>query len=168
MSPDHVIRRSQRRILGSQQELRSAVVEVTAVAGRMLSIFTHDLEPQIYAHDDFLEAVKRFVLSRSFTRVRVLIAEPSRAMKNSNRFVAMGRRLNSYIEFRHLREEYREGHREAYLIADDHGLVFRADATRWEGLSDTFEPTVARKYLTRFDELWVACEPAQEIRELRI
>lgn len=168
MTPDHVIRRSQRRIITSQDELRSAVVEVTAVANRMLSIFTHDLEPNIYAHDAFLDAVKRFVLSRSFTRVRVLIAEPSRAMKISNRFVAMGRRLNSYIEFRHLPDEDRPAHPEAYLIADDHGLVFRADAKRFEGLSDTFEPTVARKYLNRFDALWAACEPAREIRELRV
>ena len=167
MTHEQIIRRSQRRILASQQEVRAAVVEVTGVAQRMLSIFTHDLEPQIYAHDDFLEAVKRFVLSRSFTRVRVLIAEPSRAMKLSNRFVTMGRRLNSYIEFRHLHEELRV-YSEAYMIADDSALMFRADAARWEGLSDTFEPAVARKYLARFEELWVACEPAQELRELRL
>ena len=162
-----VIRRSRRRVLSSQQQLRAAVVEVTGVASRMLSIFTHDLEPAIYSHDDFLEAAKRFVLSRSFTRVRVLIADPRRAMKGSNRFVTMGRRLNSYIEFRHLHEELRT-YREAYLIADDSALVYRADSERWDGLSDTFEPGVARKYLTCFDELWTACEPAQELRELRI
>jgi hypothetical protein len=162
-----VIRRSRRRVLSSQQQLRAAVVEVTGVASRMLSIFTHDLEPAIFSHDDFLEAAKRFVLSRSFTRVRVLIADPRRAMKGSNRFVTMGRRLNSYIEFRHLHEELRT-YREAYLIADDSALVYRADSERWDGLSDTFEPGVARKYLTRFEELWSACEPAQELRELRI
>jgi len=162
-----VIRRSRRRVLSSQQQLRAAVVEVTGVASRMLSIFTHDLEPAIFSHDDFLEAAKRFVLSRSFTRVRVLIADPRRAMKGSNRFVTMGRRLNSYIEFRHLHEELRT-YREAYLIADDSALVYRADSERWDGLSDTFEPGVARKYLTRFEELWTACEPAQELRELRI
>lgn len=167
MTQQQIIRRSQRRILANQQEVRAAVVEVTGVAQRMLSIFTHDLEPQIYAHDDFLEAAKRFVLSRSFTRVRVLIAEPSRAIKISHRFVTMGRRLNSYIEFRHLHEELRV-YPEAYLIADDSALMFRADASRWEGLSDTFEPAVARKYLSRFEELWVACEPAQELRELRM
>ena len=168
MSQDpQVIRRSQRRMLSNQQQLRAAVVEVTAVAGRMLSIFTPDLEPAIYSHDDFLEAVKRFVLSRSFTRVRVLIADPQRAMKGSNRFVSMGRRLNSYIEFRHLHEELRT-YREAYLIADDTALVYRADAERWDGLSDTFEPGVARKYLSRFEELWTACEPSQELRELRL
>jgi hypothetical protein len=162
-----VIRRSRHRVLSSQQQLRAAVVEVTGVANRMLSIFTQDLEPAIYSHDDFLEAAKRFVLSRSFTRVRVLIADPRRAMKGSNRFVTMGRRLNSYIEFRHLHEELRT-YREAYLIADDSALVYRADSERWDGLSDTFEPGVARKYLTRFEELWIACEPAQELRELRI
>ena len=38
------------------------------LANRVLSIFTHDLEPQIYDQDDFLETLKRFVLARSYAR----------------------------------------------------------------------------------------------------
>ena len=156
-----------RQVLSTQEEYRAAVCEITGLADRALAILTPDLEPDIYDHDDFLEALKRFILARSFARVRVLISDPSRALKTGNRFVSMGRRLNSYIEFRHLKEEYRE-HPEAFCIADDTALAFRADAERWEGMSDTYEPAVARKYLDTFDELWVACEVERELSQLHL
>jgi hypothetical protein len=42
-----------RQILTSVADVRAAVIQVTGVANRTLSILTHDLEPEIYDHDDF-------------------------------------------------------------------------------------------------------------------
>ena len=47
------------------------------------------------------------VLKRRYSRIRVLIADPVRAIKNGNQFVYLGRRLNTYIEFRNVREDLR-------------------------------------------------------------
>lgn len=152
-----------RQVMSTKDEVRAAVVEVASLATRTLAIMTHDLEPDIYAHDDFLETVKRFLLARSFARIRVLIVDPSRALKNGNEFVSIGRRLNSYIEFRNAKEEHRN-HSEAFCIADASALVYRADAHRWHGMADTYEPAVCAKYLETFEEMWKACEPAPELR----
>ena len=159
--------KSTRQILSTQDEFRTAVSGITGVADRALAILTPDLEPEIYDHDDFLESLKRFILARTFARVRVLISDPSRALKTGNRFVTMGRRLNSYIEFRHVKEEYRN-HPEAFCIADDVAIAFRANGDKWEGMSDTAEPAMVRKYLDMFDELWVACEVETELRQLHL
>jgi hypothetical protein len=148
--------RGVRQIISSKDETRAAVVEVTGLANRALAIFTPDLEPEIYDHDDFLETLKRFVLSRSFARVRVLISDPARALKSGNRFVDMGRRLNSYIEFRNVKPERRD-RAEAFCVADDHAIVYRARCDSWEGMADTYEPAVAKKYLAMFDEIWNDC-----------
>jgi len=164
---EHRKRRGQRLVLATIEDVRAAVSEITSLADRTLAILTHDLEPDIYDHDDFLEPLKRFVLARTFARVRVLIADPGRAMKDGNRFVAMGRRLNSYIEFRHVKPQYRN-HPEAFCIADDYALVYRARAESWEGVADTYEPAVARRYLDVFDELWHACEVEPELRQLHV
>jgi hypothetical protein len=160
-------RRGVRQVLSTKEEIRAAVAQVTGVAQRGLSILTHDLEPEIYDHDDFLETLKRFILARPFARVRVLIADPVRAMKDGNRFVSMGRRLNSYIEFRNVKPQYRN-HAEAFCIADEHAIVYRARAESWEGMSDTYEPAIARRYLDMFDELWHACEIEPELRQLHL
>jgi hypothetical protein len=160
-------KRGVRQVLTTVDEVRAAVIQVTGVANRTLSILTHDLEPEVYDHDDFLETLKKFILARTFARVRVLILEPTRVVLSASRFVAMGRRLNSYIEFRRALPEMTE-HPEAFFIADEHALVYRARAETWDGVSDTYEPAVARMYLSKFESLWNACEIEPEVRQLQI
>ena len=91
----------------------------------------------------------------------------ARAVKSGNQFVHLGRRLNTYIEFRHVREDLRT-HAEAFCIADQTALVYRLQASRWEGIADTHEPAVAKLYGTMFDEIWLASEVATEFRQLGI
>jgi hypothetical protein len=165
--PEPARPRGVRQVLTNVAEVRAAVIQVTGVANRTLSIMTHDLEPDVYDHDDFLETLKKFILARSFARVRVLILEPARVLLSASRFVAMGRRLNSYIEFRRVTPELSE-HPDAFFIADDHGLVYRARAESWDGVSDTYAPAVARMYLSKFETLWNACEIEPEVRQLQI
>jgi len=90
-----------------------------------------------------------------------------RTIRLGNRLVGLGRRLNTYIEFRNVHEDYRE-HREAFLLADDVALLYRINHTRWEGIADTCEPAVARRYLSLFDEIWAASENSRELRQLRV
>ncbi|MEL7023763.1 MAG: hypothetical protein AAGL69_08435 [Pseudomonadota bacterium] len=157
----------QRWVLSSPADMRAAAASICRSAERKVSIVTRDLEPGVYDHADFLEAVKKLILSRRFARVRVLIADPSRAIKNGNRLVTMGRRLNSFIEFRNVHDDYREIP-EAYCIADDRAIAYRLDATRWDGIADSDARPVARTYLTRFDEIWAASEVENEFRRLHL
>ena len=54
-----------RSILTTLEEYRAAVAEIAKRASASLSIYTPDLEPQLYDQDGFLEPVKRLVLARS-------------------------------------------------------------------------------------------------------
>jgi len=158
---------SKRWVISTQEEMRQAAIEVVKEATRKVSIFTHNLEPGIYDDPEFLEIIKKLVLSQTYARIRVLIADPSRAVKNGNNFVHLGRRLNTYIEFRHVREDLRT-HAEAFCIADETALVYRLQANRWEGIADTHEPAVAKLYSKMFDEIWLASEVEIEFRQLGI
>lgn len=160
-------KKGRRWVISTQEEMRRAVIEVASEATRRVSIFTHDLEPGIYDDADFLEVVKRLVLSQAYARIRVLIADPSRAVKNGNALVHLGRRLNTYIEFRHVREDLRT-HAESFCIADETALVYRLQASRWEGIADTYEPSIAKVYGRMFDEIWHASEVEFEFRQLGI
>jgi len=159
--------KGKRWVISTRDEMRQAVIEVAREASRKVSIFTHDLDPGIYDDPDFLEIVKRMVLRQSYARIRVLIADPSRAIKNGNQFVHLGRRLNTYIEFRHVRDDLRT-HAESFCIADETALVYRLQHERWEGIADTYEPAVAKLYGKMFDEIWLASEVEIEFRQLGI
>ena len=67
----------------------------------------------------FLEPLKRLVLARGHARLRVLISDPARVVREGNRFVQMARRLTSYIELRNVPPEFRDNPA-AFIIADDH------------------------------------------------
>ncbi|HSN51593.1 MAG TPA: hypothetical protein VLS87_03610 [Woeseiaceae bacterium] len=164
---EEVREKGRRWVISTREETRQAVIDVARAATRRVSIFTHDLEPGIYDDPEFLEVIKRLVLSQAYARIRVLIADPARAIKNGNNFVHLGRRLNTYIEFRHVREDLRT-HAESFCIADETALVYRLQASRWEGIADTYEPAVARLYGKMFDEIWLASEVELEFRQLGI
>lgn len=156
-------KQGERRVLSSKDEIKAAIIDATSNASRALAILTPDLEPEIYDQTDFLDVLKRFILARSFARVRVLITQPSRSLTAGNQFVAMAHRLNSYIELRHLKPEIGE-RQDAFFIADEKAIVYRTHADSWDGMSDPCEPAVARYYLEAFDELWHACATEAELR----
>lgn len=151
------------RVLASLEELRAAVVTVAGGAQRLMSIYTPDLEPELYDQTPFLEVVKRFVLARSFAKVRVLLGDSTRLMRDGNRFVAMGRRLTSYIDIRVV-QGFPKHRAPAYLIADDRAIVYRARTDQWNAVADFNNPPMARVHLTEFDEVWNANAPDHQLR----
>jgi len=142
-------------VLASVDEVRRATESVAGSAKRLLSIFTPDLEPDLYDHPAFLEIVKRFVLGRSFAKVRVVVRDHARLNGGNHRFVAMARRLSTCLEIRIRAPQYRELV-SAYCIADDRAIVHRLRADRWDGIVGFNTPPVARQYLQDFDAVWQA------------
>ncbi|MBX5462186.1 MAG: hypothetical protein IRZ28_13990 [Steroidobacteraceae bacterium] len=153
-------------VLTSLAEARAAVNKAAGLAQRLISIYTPDLEPDLYDQSAFLEVMKHFVLSRSFSKVRVLLVEPSRVMRDSNRFVAMGRRLSSCIDIRYVSGDAPQ-RASAYLIADDRAIVYRMRSDTWDGIADFNNPAVAKLYLTEFDAVWNASAPEHGLRVAR-
>jgi hypothetical protein len=156
-----------RRVISGHDDARQAAEEVARLARKSLVIFTHDLEPSIYDQNSFIEIVKRLVLSRAYARIRVLVARPQRAVKDGHRLVTLGRRLNSYVEFRNIHKDYMD-RTEAYIIADDFAISYRLDANRWDGIADTCSPAVAKRYLGDFDAIWAASLQEPELRVVHL
>jgi hypothetical protein len=142
-------------VLNSLEEVQRATESVAGSAKRLLSIFTPDLEPDLYDHPAFLEIIKRFVLGRSFAKVRVVVRDHARLSGGNNRFVAMARRLTTCLEIRIRAAQYRDLVA-GYCIADDRAIVYRTRADRWDGIVGFNTPPVARQYLQEFDAVWQA------------
>jgi hypothetical protein len=155
---DHV------RVISSLEEMRAAVDAVALSAQRLMSIYTPDLEPDLYDQNAFLEIVKRFVLARRFAKVRVLLSDSSRLLRDNNRFIAMGRRLTSCIDIRPATGVAKQ-RACGYLIADDRAIVYRVHSDRWDGVADLNNPPVARQYLDEFDEIWHASAADEASRQ---
>ncbi len=154
------------RVIASLEDMRAAVDVVAASAQRLMTIYTPDLEPDLYDQNGFLEIVKRFVLARRFAKVRVLLSDSGRLLRDNNRFIAMGRRLTSCIDIRPVVGAARQ-RASAYLIADDRAIVYRVHPDRWDGVADLNNPPIARQYLDEFDEIWQASASDELSRQAR-
>ena len=156
-----------RSILTTVDEYRAAVAEIATRAQRSLAIYTPDLEPQLYDHDLFLEPMKRLVLARSHARVRVLISDPARVVREGNRFLQMARRLTSYLDLRNVSSDFRSNPC-AFIVADDRAIAYRQQASRWDGIVEFDDVNVVRRYMTYFDEAWVGSVTQPELRATAI
>jgi len=145
-------------VLTSMEEMRSACNQVASSAQRLISIYTQDFEPQLYDHSEFLGIIKRFVLGRNFAKVRVVLTDGSKLLRDGNRFVGMARRLTSYIDIRIMRVPVPQ-HAASYIIADDRAVVLRARPRTWEGIANFNHPPIARTHLAEFEAVWLANEP---------
>jgi len=147
-------------------EVRAAVNEIAATAQRLISIYTPDLEPDLFDQTAFLEIIKHFVLTRSFSKVRVLLAEPTRVMRDSNRFVAMGRRLSSCIDIRYVAAQSpQRALRVSHRRRPGDRLPY---ARRQLGRCRRHQQSAGRRlYLQEFDQVWNASAVERGLRTAR-
>jgi len=156
-----------RSILSTLDEYRSAVAEIAKRANRSMSIYTPNLEPLIYDQDMFLEPLKRLVLARGHARLRVLISDPARVVREGNRFMQMARRLTSFIELRNVPPEFRDNPA-AFIIADASAIAYRQQCSRWDGIVEFNDQQVVKRYLAYFDEVWAVSLIQPELRATAI
>ena len=155
------------QVLTSVVDVRQTTAAVIATGQRLISIFTPDLEPQLYDDPQVIEVIKRFVLSHSFAKVRVLLRDHTRHTGSGSRFMSMARRLTSYLELRILVPQFH--HLTAsYCVSDDRGIVYRMRSDRWDGIAAVNSPPVARQYLQEFDAAWLASHDQHHRRAARM
>jgi len=132
-----------------------------------LEIFSRLLDPELYDREPFLEAVSNLCVRNRKARIRILVREPSPAVKRGHRLIELSRRISSSIEIRQPHPDYRQ-HNEAFLIADQCGLILRGMADRFEGTANFYSLIPAQRKLDFFTEVWDRSESHPEFRRLHI
>jgi hypothetical protein len=143
-----------RTLLASVEDVRTAATTVASLAQRVLTIQTHELESQVFEYPPFLAAVKRLVLGPRFAKVRVLVLNPGRIMYSRHEFIAVARKLTSYIEIRNAQAPFRDNPA-TYMVADDQATYYRLQHREWQGICVLRDAAVARMHLDRFDAGWI-------------
>jgi hypothetical protein len=145
------------QVLTTLEDVRTATRRAVANAQRLLSIYSLDLEPQVYEQPGFIDLVKRFLLSHSFAKIRLLTHRPV-PYTSPHKLAAMRRRLSGHIEIRTVNTQF-AARTSGMLIADSRAIVYRAQVTSWEGVAGFEQPPIAKLYLQEFDEMWLASVP---------
>ena len=135
------------------EQARAHALALLQQAQRSLCIYSHDLEPWLYHHSSVQQACTRFQLSSPRARLRILLRDPTRAVKEGHRLLALPRRLSSNLHIRKLNPDY-ASEELVFLIADDRGLFVRPELDQQSGYTLYNDPARVRQRQTQFDQAW--------------
>lgn len=132
-------------------------------AQRSLCIYSADLDPWLYHHSSIQEACTRFLLASPKNRLRILVKDISRAVKQGHRLLGLSRRLSSNLHIRLLHPDY-PSEEVAFLLADDRGLLLRPEPEQFAGYALYQDPARVRLRQAQFDQAWQTSITAPDVR----
>lgn len=151
----------------SSAELNIAALEVLNEARRSVCVYTRDLEPVLLDTRPLLDALQRVALRGRGAAIRILVQDPTRAMREGHRLVEQARRLSSVYQFRQPQAEDLQ-YTGAFLVTDQAGFVQRVLADRPDGEGHTRDVARANALLRYFNEVWERSAPPAELRALNL
>ena len=153
--------------LATREDNRLAATLLAARAHWAVELFTSDLEPALYDQAPFIDALTGLALGSPRARVRILVKDLERTIKEGHRLVELARRLSSYVQIRRVHEDYQQDSQSFFLV-DDYGLLHRRFAARFEGTLSCKAPLEVRRLRALFDEIWDRSEPEADLRRLHL
>lgn len=154
--------------LGSIESTVTASLHLINAARRELCIFSRELEYDLYAQDDIVEALKQFVLRNRNSEVRIIIQEPAKLHGQSHPILELAQRLSSHFLLRAPVEEDDLQYPSAFMVNDSDGYLFRLLGERFEGHWSPNLPARHRQLRDEFKRAWQRSLPCTEFRALGI
>jgi hypothetical protein len=145
------------------QAARAHALAMLQQAQRSLCIYSTDLEPWLYHHRSVQEACTRLLLANPKNRLRILVKDLSRAVKQGHRLLGLSRRLSSNLHIRKLHPDY-PSEEIAFLLADDCGLLLRPEPEQFAGYALYQDPARVRLRQRQFDQAWQASITDPDVR----
>ncbi|WP_370295478.1 histone acetyltransferase HPA2 [Pseudomonas benzenivorans] len=135
------------------EQARAHALALLQQARRNLCIFSDDLEPWLYHHSSVQDACARFLLANPKNRLRILLRDVTRAVKDGHRLLSLSRRLSSNLQIRKLHPDY-PAEDLAFLLVDDCGLLLRPELDQFAGYALYQDPARVRLRQAQFDQAW--------------
>ncbi|VXD01052.1 conserved hypothetical protein [Pseudomonas sp. 8Z] len=134
-------------------QARAHALALIQQAQRSLCIYSDDLEPWLYHNASVQEACARLLLDSPRARLRILVRDISRAVKEGHRLLALSRRITSNLQIRKLNPDYSHDE-QVFLLADNCGVLVRPEPAQYSGYALYNDPARARRLLAQFDQAW--------------
>ncbi len=142
---------------------RAHALAMLQQAQRSLCIYSADLDPWLYHHSSIQQACTRFLLASPNNRLRILVKDISRAVKQGHRLLGLSRRLSSNLHIRQLHPDY-PSEEVAFLLADDCGLLLRPEPEQFAGYALYQDPARVRLRQAQFDQAWQTSITSPDLR----
>jgi len=144
----------------------AATLQLINDARRELYIYSQELEYSLYAQNDLVDALKRFVLRNRNIEVKIIIQEPAKLRGKVHPVLELAQRLSSHFLIRTPVEEQDKQYSSAFILNDRDGYLFRLVGERFEGHWSPNLPARKRQLQEEFERVWQRAQPCTEFRAL--
>lgn len=138
---------------GEPEAARSHALALMQQTSRSLCLYSPDLEAWLYNHSSIQEACTRLLLRHPQNRLRILLRDSTRPVKEGHRLLGLSRRLSSNLHIRLLNPDY-PSPEQAFLLADQLGLLLRTEPALPAGHAHYNDPGRVRQLQAQFDQAW--------------
>lgn len=137
----------------SVEEAQAHALALLQQSRNSLCLYTPDLEPWLYNHSSVQDACTRFLLASPKNRLRILVRDVSRPVKQGHRLLNLAQRISSNLHIRRINPDH-PSEEIAYLLADARGLLLRAHPEDYAGYALYNDPGRVRLQQALFDQTW--------------
>ena len=146
---------------------REAIKQITQHTLKAIRIFTPDLEATIYDNEEFIKNLLSIIRGNRHAQIQILAFETSSAINRGHALLRLAQELTSSLEIRIPAEEYQQTNI-SFLLADNKGFVFRADAKEYNGIYNSDCKYRSQKLSDIFTAVREHAEPDLQCRRLNI
>lgn len=157
---------AERKALHDLESFCTGCDSLLAECRRSVRIIAPHLDIPLLNRRPVASAMANLTRAGRFTDIRILFCDSMLALKNGHRLIELSRRFPSYIQLKLAPGDFRSI-KEAWLLCDDTGLLWRPDHQRYDnGLLQSPNFDRSQKLMREFDSIWERAQPDPEMRQL--
>ncbi|MCK4744133.1 MAG: hypothetical protein KAT25_09955 [Sulfuriflexus sp.] len=153
--------------LESAKQNHIASINLVQQGRYTLDIVSRELDHKIYDNEEFKAVVKDLATSGAKAKIRLLIQDSDKAVKQGHRLVELARRLTSFIDIRIQGKRFKEFN-EAWLIVDSKAWVRRPFADKYNADVSFLATRQLRETSKIFNTMWDEASHDPNLRRLSL
>lgn len=143
--------------------------EIVSSAIRQINLLSTDLEQPWFGDEAFVNAIKKAVVQNRRVKVRILVADPTLAIRRQHPLIPLIKRL-SRIEARVIEDEIldKEPLKHSFLLVDRGQLVVRQVREDMIGFAHYDDKPTVKKLNETFEQYWRYSATHADLRYMHI
>jgi len=155
-------------LLDGRTDCRTCAREFILLASQRVYIISQKLEPDLYNNREIFQHLTHIATNNRNADIRIIAHDTRLAANQGHYLINLAQKLSSYVQ---IRTTVTRAHRkffESWLIVDDFAYMRIRNPAQYEGNFEINNKLETRSYITRFEEIWEACEVDQNTRRLSL
>jgi len=144
-----------------------ATLQLCRSARLSIDIFTSDLDRRLLSRGTLIELLKKFIVISPRSKLRVLVHDPSIAIRYDHRLIELGQQFSTFIEVRKTHTEYLHLPY-SYILVDSKSCLYRAHSAEYQSKLQIETSQQTKLLQAEFDEIWSLSSPVSDLKRLFI